>query len=830
MSTAISFGTITITDLTDVGTLSVCPTGNLPDSVIYNPDQNTYTPNWGTNNLILTPIIYYGGTQLNPASTSGLTVSWTRQEGAASPTALTTNETVTDGVLTVKANKFTTNSTNISYICTITYVEPESSQTLTAEGRLTFSLVKQASAAKTCAITGDSIFKYNTSQEIIGATSITLTGTVNNCSISQWQYLNSSGNWAKYPNSTTATTLTVKATDTTFVNDKCVIKLTTNDSTVYDLHTITKLRDGVAGNSTIAAVLTNDDQMIPCNSSGTPTSYDGAETQLLIYRGGTVETSAWTIDISGTNVTYQVSNDGETWSASTTSGNFSYAKVTAISADTGSITFTATKSGETTLVKKFSLAKIKTGANGTTPVMYTLECSAIATNRDIDGNFTPSSIVLRSWSQTGTAARVAYSGRFKVLNGSSTTSIYTSTSNESTHTLTATDLASAVTNGFITVELYKAGGTATRYDMQTIVITNDGLTGGQGPQGNPGVDATNVILGNQADVIPCTSANKTSSALTITIPFAGYKGTVKVACTVATPPTLFGVTGTVTQATASADGKIVYTIPSGTSVSAATGTMSLTFTCNSKTVTCEYRWTRSTAATNGVNAVLLQLATPYGSVINNNSGSVSITGLLTDGATDKTSSVTKWEWAKYTGSSYTTISGATTNTLTVSNTDVDGYASFRCIATYNSKTYTQYMSVIDKTDPLQISVLSSIGEQIVNGQGTGALYVKVTRNGVEIDAIKSERFLTTAPTSATAGDYYYHVDPSTKTVTLKKYSSSSWGNAPAADLPTGTYEWTFRDKDGNIVTPDGLATTGKVIYIDASLISKKIIAMVKVTI
>ena len=829
MPSAISFGTITITDLTDVGTLSVCPTGNLPDSVIYNPDQNTYTPNWANNNLVLTPIIYYGGTQLT-AGDLGLTIAWTRQEGASAPTALTTGETVTNGILTVSANKFNTNSTNISYICTITYVEPESSQTLTAEGRLTFSLVKQASAAKTCIITGDSIFTYNGDQTIKGATSITLIGTLNNCSISQWQYQNSSGNWVQYPGSTTALTLTISHTDDTFVNDKCVIRLTTDDNNVYDLHTITKLRDGAAGTNTVAAVLSNENQMIPCDSEGVPQSYDGAYTNIIIYRGGVAETNTWTIATEGTNVTYEVSNDGQSWSSSSTQGSFSYVRITSITADTGRVTFTATKTGENAIVKIFSLVKVESGPAGTTPVIYSLECSTLATNSDISGVFTPSTITLKSYSQTGTNTRTAYSGRFKVLKGSTSTAIYTSTSNEATHTLSSTDIAAAVSEGFMTVVLYQAGGTSTEYDRQTIVITNDGATGAQGPQGNAGEDATNVILGNYADVIPCTSANKTNGQFIITIPFSGYKGTSKVACTVATPPKIFNISAVVTQATASADGTIVYTIPSGTSVSNSTGTISLTFTCNNKTVLGEYRWTRSTAAVDGVNAVMLQLATPYGNVIYNNSGSVTITGYLTDGGTDATSSVTTWQWSKYTGSGYDVISGETSNTITILPADVDGYASYRCVATYDSKTYTQYMSIIDKTDPIQITVFSSIGEQIINGQGTGALYVKVARNDEEVDPIKSERFLTAAPATATEGDYYYHVTPSTKTVVLKKYNGSSWINAPSSDLPTGTYNWTYRDRDGNIVTPTGLATTGKVVYIDASLVSKKITAMVRVQI
>lgn len=829
---AVAFGQITITDITDVGSLTVYPTSNQPLSVIYNPDQNTFTPNWSSTNLVLTPVIYYGGAQLT-ATSSGVTITWQRQEGSSAVASLASGESKqTDGSLKVTANKFTTSIPMLSYIISVSYVEPESGITLNAQGKITFSLVQQAASVKTCVIEGETVFKYNTSQTLIGASSITLTGTVSNASISQWQYKNSSGTWTKYPNSGTGTTLTVNATDSTFVNDTCTIRLTTNDANVYDIHTIVKLRDGAPGNSTIAAVLTNEDQMIPCNSSGTPTSYEGCETQIMIYRGGTVETSSWTIATAGTNVTYQVSTDGSTWVASSSSGNFPYVKITAISADTGSVTFTCTKSGETTIVKTFSLIKMKVGANGTNATIYMIEPASVAVNKDKDGVFTPSTVAVKAWSKTGSSNRAAYSGRFRIFKGttySSENAIYTSTANENNHSLTSTDLTEAADVGVITCELYAAGGTSNLLDTQTIIITSDGATGAQGPKGNAGVDATNVVLGNQADVIPCTSANKTSAALTITIPFAGYKGITKVACTVATPATLFGVTGTVTQATASADGKIVYSIPSGTSVSAASGVISLTFTCNSKTVTMEYRWTRSTAATNGVDAVVMQLTTPSGNVFQNGSGTLTAVATVYKGTTDVTSSAT-FQWAKFSGSAYSNVSGATTKTLTVNGADVDSFASYRCTATYSSKTYVQYVSFIDMTDPIQVAVLSTLGEQIVNSTGVGAYYVLVYRNGVEIDELKSDRFLTAAPASPSTGDYYYHLDSSNKTVTLKKYSGSAWANAPAADLPQETYEWTHLDKDGNAVTKTGLATTGKVIYMDATLVSKKLISMCKVTV
>lgn len=825
MSQAVSFGQITITDLTDIGTLSVYPTANQPLSVIYDPDQNTFTPNWGSSNLVVTPVIYYGGQQLTSSST-GVTITWKRQEGSGAEANLSTGEAVSNGVLTVSANKFTSSSTMLSYIVNVQYVEPDAQVTLNAAGKITFTLVKQASKAKTAQVTGDTIFKYNSSQVIVGAESITLTATVNNVSISAWQYQNSSGTWTTYPNSGTASTLTVNATDSTFVNNKCLIKLVTNDNNVYDLHTITKLYDGPRGDSSLAAILTNEDQVLPASSSGTIISYDGAESEFVIYRGGTVETSNWTITRSNTGtITYKVSMDGTSWSDSDVSGNWTHVKVTAMTSATASITFTANKAGESPLIKTFSIVRVNTGADGVSPTVYSLEPSALAVNKDINDAFTPTSVVVRAYSKTGTNARANYSGRFKIYAGAASgTAIYTSTSDESSHTISSTNLTNAITAGYITAQLYASGGTSTLLDTQTIVITSDGATGGQGPQGNAGVDAINVILGNQADVIPCDPDNNTEAQITIQIPFGGYKGTSRVACSVTNPGQLFGVSPTITAATTSADGKVQYVIPAGTTVSDPSGTLTLTFSCQSKTITMYYRWTRSNS---GESAVILQTNTPLGNVFSNGTGNLTIEGILYKGSSLVTSSAT-WVWKKYASGSYSQTVG-TTASVTIAGSTVDSFASYQCTATYNGNSYVSYVSLIDKTDPLQCEVLSSIGDQIINGVGAGAFYVLVYRNGTEVDPIKSTRFLTSPPSSATAGDFYYHVDTTNKTLTLKKYSGSSWGNASSSESTySGTYNWTHMDKDGNTIA--GIATSGKVIYIDGTLFEKKMISTVQVTI
>jgi len=834
----VTYGSITLVDLTDVGQLSVYPTSNMPLSIIYDPDQNTYTPNWGTSstNLVLTPVIYYNNIALT-SSTTGVTITWKRREGSGNITALTTGETKqSNGSLKVNANKFTPTSTMISYIVTVEYIEPETQRTLTAEGQITFSLVKLASSAKTCIISGDTVFKYNTNGTLVSDSIITLSAKTNNVSIQEWQYKDANGDWTKVTGSDTGDTLVVNESDNyLFINDVATIQVITNDANVYDIHCITKLRDGAPGDKAVTAVLTNENQMIPCNSAGTPVSgaFNGAVSQIIIYNGGTDDTANWTITSAGTGVTF---------TKSTTTKANDTATVTAMSALTGKVTFTCKRTGYDDIIKVFSLVKVTAGADGKTPVIYSVECDSIAINKTTPSGsdavtYTPSSINVKAYSQEGNNARAAYTGRFKITSGS--TAIYTSTQDESSYIITSSNMATAATNGYITVELYKAGGTTTLLDKQTIVITADGAKGEQGQQGNAGKDAINVVMGNYADVIPCTTANKPQAAFTIDIPFVGYKGTTQVACTVATPTAICDVNPTVTQATASAVGHITYALTTSTNISAASGTITLTFTCEGKKITQNYTWTRSTAATNGVNAKLFELYTIGGDVFTSReSQNITIQGRLMDGSADKTSSASNWTWAKYDvgQADYVTIAAGTEgynvngSKLTVNNSVVEGFASFRATCKYSSVTYTAYYSLIDRLDPIQATAFCSLGEQIVNGQGVGAFYVIVTDTGTgqELDPLKSDRFLTAAPSNPATGEFYYHLDSTHKTVVLKKYTGSAWADAGSDDLPTGTYTWSFRDSSGNATTFNGSSQiSGKVIYVDGTLISKKIIADVK---
>jgi hypothetical protein len=139
MATITSYGSITIVDITDIGEFSVYPKCTLPTTVIYSPDDGNYTPDWASQNLVITPVAYYAG---SPVST-GITWTWTRQEGNGAATAISSSngESVSNGVLTVNKNQFNGSYAQLTYIITATYSDASLGKDLVAEGQITFSKV-----------------------------------------------------------------------------------------------------------------------------------------------------------------------------------------------------------------------------------------------------------------------------------------------------------------------------------------------------------------------------------------------------------------------------------------------------------------------------------------------------------------------------------------------------------------------------------------------------------------------------------------------------------------------------------------------------------------
>lgn len=353
------------------------------------------------------------------------------------------------------------------------------------------------------------------------------------------------------------------------------------------------------------------------------------------------------------------------------------------------------------------------------------------------------------------------------------------------------------------------------YDTVTITKIYDGAKGEQGASGSAGTGGLSVILGNEAQTIACSASGAVSAELTITIPFTGYVGITQTACTCTVGTLPSGITvKTNTAATASAAGSLVLTVASGATLGGASvlnGTIDLTFTISGKSVVKKFGWTKSNKGSNGSNgenAVVFSVYAPNGTIVVNQSGSLTLATSAYNGTTAITSAT--YQWAKYVNGTWTNISGATSSTLTVSGSDIVNIQSYRCTMTYNSKSYVDVITVEDKSDPYVSEMLSIGGFTVKNNLGGVVPYVIVRTNQKEVDPLLGP-ISETAPSSPSAGDFWYKIDHENQTVTLMDYGGSAWNESP--EEQSLTYTWYMQDKDGNTVEFD---KTGKVIYLSAA--------------
>lgn len=366
----------TFVDLTDQRKLSTYLTSNLPTVQIKDPNSNILNPDWTSKALVITPVIYLENENLIPGSSAGLTVTWKRREGSNSEAALLTNEVAqTNGSLKIDSNVLNNSSDTpsgmITYVCKVSYYDPDTLQTVNVQSEMSFSLIRNASNAKLVNIAGDDVFKYDKNQTLVGSTQIELTADAQGVSIGKWQYQGSDGVFVDYPagnadNATnTGATIIIKPSHAVFFSNKAIIKITTNDSNVYDTQTITKLYDGATGpmgEGGLTVSIGNDSQQIVTNSDGAIVGEQYLNIPFKAYKG---------IEQIGATVSYSTLPDGivlvsNTATTSTTEGTLKLKTVngkTLGGANAGEITLTFTTSVSATFTGKFTWSKSKSGIN-----------------------------------------------------------------------------------------------------------------------------------------------------------------------------------------------------------------------------------------------------------------------------------------------------------------------------------------------------------------------------------------------------------------------------------------------------------------------------------
>ncbi len=145
---------------------------------------------------------------------------------------------------------------------------------------------------------------------------------------------------------------------------------------------------------------------------------------------------------------------------------------------------------------------------------------------------------------------------------------------------------------------------------------------------------------------------------------------------------------------------------------------------------------------NGTSFVVARAYAPSGNQFKNNEpDSLKVKAELIRGTTADTTNLS-YVWEKsINGTTWTAVTGGTTDTLSISAKDVDSFAMFRCKITdtdtssdTKNQTFTsEGVAFYDVTDPYQAVIESTAGQYFKNDTGSTILICKVYQNGKEID-------------------------------------------------------------------------------------------------
>lgn len=492
----------------------------------------------------------------------------------------------------------------------------------------------------------------------------------------------------------------------------------------------------VNGISSVIAVMSNENVTLPASNTGVVSSYTGSNTSIQVYEGST----ALTYDGVGTtngkfNVTTAVSNitAGSSSGSGTTSYNMGVASAMNNAQDSATITFTV--SGKTNTGASFSFTKVQNFSKakiGTDSILQYLSMPNTF-GKKADGTYVQSSVTINAWQVVGNGSATAYNGYLM---------IQTSVKGDFTDTVTAVANTTQFSSGAYTwsvtagikafrVTLYTASGGVGQVDQETCYIIQDGTNSVYlntwTPNGNA-IRNSNGSVTLQADIYDGVSI-QTASA---------YKWYVQ--------------DGTATTASGGdTDGgngwRLIQSIANpSTNVTLATVTQSSTLAVGTYYV--KYTFYGLTGETIG-NATQGSQAITAGQALRVTVPSFP-TGVV--GANVYVGTVSGDANLKYQGNITTsagnivistpiqtttptipTVSTAvsTNSQLTVLPFGINGMATFKCIATYNTVKYGNVTTVQDLSDPVEI-VLSGV-DTFKNGIGTTQIKAICYQAGIEID-------------------------------------------------------------------------------------------------
>lgn len=314
MANIICTSDYTISDFNDAISLSGYIGSNLAHTQIYSPDNGSYTPDWSSTNLVLTPQLFVTSTTTDVIATAAVqSVTWYKDSETSGNKITTGGDYVLSGtkshILTVKSN-ILAGINNVKFICVVSYHDATTDLTLTHKMDITFTRVSSGSgiADAICIAEQGNIFKNGNISSLTASCDLYRGSTIDTTSVEyQWYIMDTSVTtdqgggvgWKKLTNTsgkhTGVTTRLITIYPDAVPNVatfKCVI--TDKDSTsdtyngkFYDTITFTDLSDPI---------------QCTINSDGGDTFVNGNGSSILTAR---LFQAGAEIDTAGTAYTYK---------------------------------------------------------------------------------------------------------------------------------------------------------------------------------------------------------------------------------------------------------------------------------------------------------------------------------------------------------------------------------------------------------------------------------------------------------------------------------------------------------------------------------------------
>lgn len=408
---------------------------------------------------------------------------------------------------------------------------------------------------------------------------------------------------------------------------------------------------------------------------------------------------------------------------------------------------------------------------GAAATAYSLQVSHAVILDEGGGSYDPASITLSAKQQSGSASMTSYAGRFKIettADGSSWTSRYTSSSNESSKSYT---IPTNITFTAIRCSLYAAGGTSTLLDQEILPLISEGA---QGEDGYTVVltNSNHTFAGNETAAISGQSAECYVIA---------YKGTTQMAVNIGT---ITGMPTGMPTPTISGNNTVnaKFTVSVTASMTTKSGVLTVPVTVDGKSFSMKFSYSLALAGETGDDGISpTKIEEQY-------IKTTSSQNVPSENDPNWSNQQPVWESGKYiwTRSEITWSDSTAQNPHITHTTPVLAKA----INGANEQAYNTNQNLI--TNYSTTTQTESLISSEVNGMLQGPIATESDNLCPYPLAVTSDNSNMTITDN---GDGTYTV--------LKTAASAEWDMAASCDLPAGTYTFTLVEEADSLSTNTG---------------------------